>query len=150
MPATLIPNGAVVVGAIAAAAAILLLALVAMAARKVDLTHPGADQKPEWMRSIPPAETLTATKADGEGVQLFDQDKGEALASPFAEQIEDILRAKLNADPLLAKYKVDLGTASDGRLEISVDGKKYPEIDALPDERLRRVFHEAVAEWEKS
>jgi len=149
MPSTLIPNGVVVVGAIAIAMIILLLALVATKARKVDLTAPG-EQKPGWMRSTPPAETLAATKADGEGVQLFDRDKGEALASPFAEQIEDIVRAKLKADPLLAKFKIDLGSAPDRRLEISVDGKKYPEIDALPDERLRRVFHEAVAEWEKS
>ena len=149
MPASTIPSGVLIVGAIAIAIAVLLVALVALKARTVDLTQPG-EQKPEWMRTTPPAETVAAEKADGEGIQVFDRDPGEGLASPFAEQIEDIIRAKLAANPELKHYQVDLGTAPDGSLEISVDGKKYAGIEALPDARLKLLFQQSVEAWKKA
>lgn len=111
---------------------------------------PPTDSQPEWMRTMPPNETVAATLADGEGVQLFNEDEEEALASPFAEQIEDILQAKLNADPQLQQYKVDLGTASDGGLAISVNGVSYAAISDLPDVKLQAVFNEAIEAWGKS
>ena len=51
------------------------------------------DDKPEWMRTTPPEETMAASKADDEGVTLYDHDEGEQLAS-FAEQIEDVLQGE--------------------------------------------------------
>ena len=149
MPDSSVPVSVLIVGAMAIAVAILMVAWVAARAGHVDLTHSG-DEKPEWMRTTPPAETSAATKADGEGVQLFDLDPGEGLASPFAEQIEDILRAKLAADPELSHYRVDLGSTPDGSLEISVDGKKYAGIEKLPDARLQELFRQAVEAWKKS
>lgn len=116
--------------------------------RRVTLTRSGApDQKPEWMRTTPPPETIAATQADGEGVALYDYDLGERVAAPFAEQIEDVLRARLQSDPALATLDVDLGTAPDGGLEIWVNGERYTDINLLPDERLRRVFQEVIRSW---
>ena len=149
MPDSSVPSSVQIVGTMAIGAAILVLAWVAARARRVDLPHSG-DEKPEWMRTTPPAETSRATKAKGEGVQLFGHEPGEALASPFVEQIEDILRAKLQASPELSHYQVDLGTAPDGTLEISVDGKKYSRIEKLPDARLQELFRQAVDTWKKS
>jgi len=122
MPDTVIPQGVVIVGAIAIAIAILVMALIAIKGRQV----------------APPAAPAPAGNTPG-----------EALASPFAEQIEDVVRAKLDADPALKKYQIDFGTAPDGSLEIDVDGKKYAGIDAIPDERLREVIRGAVKAWEK-
>ena len=148
MLASSVPGSVIVVGVGAFLVVIVLFVLIARMGRRVNLTPPG-DGKPEWMREAPPAETIAATKADGEDMQVFDYDAGEAVASPFAEQIEDIVQARLAADPELAKYKIDLGTRPDGQLEVSVNGVKYDGINAIPDEKLKQVFREAIAKWEK-
>ena len=116
--------------------------------RKFDIT-PTSDEKPEWMRTTPPQETIAATTANGQGVGLYDHEEGEQLASPFAEQIEDILRAELAKDPELAALKVDLGTAKDGGLEIWVDGESYTDLETLPNERLRDAIRRASRKWQK-
>ncbi len=118
-------------------------------ARKVNLTRPTSpDQMPDWLKSIPPPETVAATQADGEGITLYNYDEGERVAAPFAEQIEDILHAQLKADPAMAGLKVDLGTANDGSLEIWVDGQHYTEIADIPNEQLRQAFQEAIDQWQ--
>src|SRR5688572_21744928 len=111
MPDSPVPTSVIVVGVIAILIILALFAMVVIKARRVDLT-PHGDEKPEWMRSTPPKETIAATRTDGKGMQVFGHDGGEALASPFAEQIEDILRAGLERDPDLKKYTVDLGTGA--------------------------------------
>jgi hypothetical protein len=116
--------------------------------RKFDIT-PTSDEKPEWMRTTPPQETFAATTANGQGVGLYDHEEGEQLASPFAEQIEDILRAELAKDLELAALKVDLGTAKDGGLEIWVDGESYTDLETLPNERLRDAIRRASQKWQK-
>lgn len=131
--------GMVVVGA---------LAFVFIRANKINLTQAG-EEKPDWMRQTPPAETVAATTADGQGVQVFHRAEGEKLAAPFAEQIEDILRGLLQAHPELSHYDIDLGTSADAGLEIWVDGQKYNQIEDLPDDGLRQVFYEAIQKWEK-
>ncbi|MFZ6030055.1 MAG: hypothetical protein ACOYYS_20255 [Chloroflexota bacterium] len=128
-------------------AAVLFVWLMARA-RQVDLTStPSPNEVPEWLATRPPVETIAATQADGEGITLYDHDAGERIASPFAEQIEDIARALIAADPALSSTRIDFGTAPDGTLEIWVGDKRYGEIDALPDERLRAIMHEAVARF---
>lgn len=114
---------------------------------KVNLTGTKEGEKPEWMQSTPPKETLAATQAEGEGVTLFNFDAGEQLAAPFAEQIEDILQSILSADPKLNSHKVDFGTASDGGLEIWVDDKAYSAIQDIPDEPIRAAIQQAIAKY---
>ena len=137
-----------VLGAVVILILVGALALIFMKSNEVQLTGKTED-KPEWMKSTPPQETVTASRADDEGVTLYDHDEGERLASPFAEQIEDILREKLDSDPF-NKFEIDLGTGKDGSLEIWVDGKMYASVDELPDAGLKQAFHEAVKKWEES
>ncbi|NJN54242.1 MAG: hypothetical protein HC804_05460 [Anaerolineae bacterium] len=126
-----------------------VLLLMQRQAKKVNLTRPSSpDEKPDWMKAMPPPETVAATKADGEGIALYDYDEGEQVAAPFAEQVEDILLAMMKEEPSLAGVTVDLGTAVDDSLEIWVDGTAYPDVDAVPNERLRELIHEAIAKWE--
>ena len=73
---------------------------------------------------------MDATRAENEGVTLFNYDEGEKIAAPFAEQIEDILRANWTADPF-NKFDIDLGTSDDGSLEIWVNGTKYASVDEI-------------------
>ncbi len=138
-----------VVGALAGLVVVIALVLLLRKGNKVDLTS-HTNTKPEWMRQTPPVETISATLADGEGVQVFDHDEGERLASPFAEQIEDIVLARLAEHPELNQYQVDFGTAPDGRLEIHVNGQAFEEIDALPDESLKTLIREAIEAWHKT
>lgn len=137
-----------VIGAIVILIMVGVLALVFMKSNEVQLTGKTED-KPEWMSSTPPAESVAASRADDEGVTLYDHDAGERLAAPFAEQIEDILRAKLDSDPF-NKFEIDFGTGKDGSLEIWVNGKMYPSMEELPDEGLKQAFREAVRKWEES
>jgi len=115
---------------------------------KVNLTGSG-EEKPDWMRETPPAETLGALLREGKKVTVFDYDEGEKLAAPFTEQIEDIFRAKIEADPDLNHYQVDLGSAPDGTLEIWINDKKYTNVNDLPDNRLKKAFRDAVTQWNK-
>jgi len=137
----------ILLGSVVVLISVGLLAWMFMKANEVKLTGK-TDDKPEWMHSEPPQETMDATRADGEGVTSFDHDAGERLAAPFAEQIEDILRAKLDSDPF-NKFEIDFGTGADGSLEIWVNGKMYASVDEIPDAGLKQAFHESVKKWEK-
>lgn len=132
----------------AGAAAIVLvggiLAYLAITAKKNSSESSSAEK---YMRVPPPAETVAAAQEDNKAVGFFDHDLGEKLAAPFAEQIEDILRAKIKADPALQKYEIDLATGANQSLEIWVDGEAYPSVDDLPDERLKEAFRSAVEKW---
>jgi len=132
---------------------IIVIALLIPVFRKsnsVDLASP-TNEKPEWMRDLPPAETMARTLAGGKGITVFDHEHGERLAAAFAEQIEDIMYAKIQADPELAEmgYVVDFGTDSDGTLEIWVNAKRYKSISELPDERLKKAMRASVRQWNK-
>lgn len=126
---------------------VVLAAFMFIKSNQVNLTGK-TDEKPEWMSSNPPAETIAATKAEGEGFTLFNQDEGEKIASPFAEQIEDMLRAKLEAHPTLKDLKVDIGTGADYGFEFWVNEKRYASVDELPSEELKTLFRETVKDWE--
>ncbi len=119
--------------------------------RRINLTQAqSATEKPQWMGTTPPPETVAATQSGQGHVGLYGQEKGEHIAAPFAEQIEDILHARLQSNASLAALKVDLGTAPNGDLEIWVDGTCYNDIDAVPNPQLREVFKEAVKHWEET
>ncbi len=141
-------TGVLGLGIVAILVMIVVLALLFQRANTVNLTGTG-DKKPEWLREMPPAETLAAAKKEGKDITVFDFDEGEKLAAPFTEQIEDIFRAKIEADPELKAYKIDLGTGEDGSLEIWVNDKKYTNVNDLPDNRLKTAFRESVVQWNK-
>jgi hypothetical protein len=101
------------------------------------------------MHTTPPPESLAAARADGEGIGLYDFDEGENVAAAFAEQIEDILRAQISADPYLKSYDVDFGTGADGSLDIRVGDQHYTGIDQIPDLRLREAVQHAVAAYKE-
>ena len=135
-----------VAGGIMVLISVVLLALVFLKSNQVNLTEK-TDGKPEWMHALPPEETVAATMKDGEGITLYDHDEGEKLAAPFAEQIEDILRAKAESDPYLKSFDIDFGTSSDGGLAIWVDGTKYDGVASLPDENWKKTLLQVVKDW---
>ena len=137
-----------IAGGLMVVVGLVMLALVFMKSNQVDLTgKTDEDGKPEWMHDMPPKETLEASQADGEGVTLYDHDEGEKLAAPFAEQIEDMLKAKALSDPYLRSFNLDFGTGADGGLEIWVNGDKFDGVANLPDEQLKQALLQVVKEW---
>lgn len=140
-------TGVILVG-VALVAAIAVFFLLFRKSNTVNLTG-NTEEKPAWLRETPPAETLGALLREGKKVTVFDYDRGEKLAAPFSEQIEDIFRAKVEADPTLRHYQVDLGSAPDGTLEFWINQKKYTNVNDLPDEGLKRAFRNSVAQWNK-
>lgn len=116
--------------------------------RSVNLTG-NTEDKPDWMRETPPSETLGRLLKEGKKVTVFDYSEGEKVAAPFTEQIEDIFRAKVEADPELSHFQVDLGSASDGTFEIWVNDKKYTNVNDLPDNKLKLAFRASVTQWNK-
>jgi len=134
-----------------AVALIMIIVIFVFLFRKsntVNLTG-NTEEKPDWIRETPPAETLGALLREGKKVTVFDYHEGEKLAAPFTEQIEDIFRAKIEADPDLNHYQVDLGSAPNGTLEIWVNDKKYTNVNDLPDNRLKKAFRDSVIQWNK-
>ena len=145
---SLIMIGVVGLIGVALIVVIVIFAVMFRESSKVNLTGNTEDQ-PGWMRETPPAETLGALLREGKKVTVFDYDEGEKLAAPFTEQIEDIFRAKVEADPDLNHYQVDLGSAPDGTLEIWINDKKYTNVNDLPDNKLKQAFRESVVKWNK-
>ncbi|MGC9398048.1 MAG: hypothetical protein ACP5HM_02810 [Anaerolineae bacterium] len=126
-----------------------LLFLFWKRSQEVNLTETPVGEKPVWMRTQPPVETLAAAQADGLGVRLYDHDEGEMLAAPFAEQIEDIVGARVAEDPTVSQYEVDFGTADDGTLEVWVNGQRYTDVAEIPHPRLREIIRDAVQSWQE-
>lgn len=145
-----IPLPVWIVGGVAVLVIVVIYVIFVLQRRRVDLTHAKSpDQKPEWIRTTPPPETVAATQADGEGIGLYGHDAGEGIAAAFVEQIEDIVHARLSEDPALAGIDVDFKTAPGGELEVWVNDKSYTDVKDIPDERLREVVRQAIASWEQ-
>ena len=138
------------VGLVAFAFVVIIIVFVYLFRKSNTINLTGnTEDKPAWMWETPPAETLGALMREGKKVTVFDYDEGEKLAAPFTEQIEDIFRAKIEADPDLNHYQVDLGSAPDGTLEIWVNDRKYMNVNDLPDNKLKQAFRDAVTKWNK-
>jgi hypothetical protein len=103
---------------------VLLLALWMVRSRRTNLP----EHTPEALKEIADAR----------------MDNGERPASSVSEQIEQMVRAKLASDPELADTVLDFATSPEGSLEVWVNQVRYPEIDLIPDARIRELVREAV------
>lgn len=112
--------------------------------RQINLTDTPEGEKPEWLRSDPPPETVEETKADQENISLYDFDQGEDIAAGFAEQIEDIIHSLIREDPELSALHLDLGTGPDGGIEYHFQGQTYAHLSQIPNEKIQGVIKRAV------
>ena len=135
------------IGGAALLVVLIIFGLLISQSRKVDLDDVPEGEDPEWIHSTIPEETREATLADGEGVTLYDHDPGEDLAAPFAEQIEDLVRAEIQSNPVLRPFDVDFGTAPDGGIEFHIQGETYLAIDEIPHQEVREEIKKAIAKY---
>jgi hypothetical protein len=62
--------------------------------------------------------------------------------------IDEVLQQKLESSPLAAK-KIHLEEGSVGEVVVFVGGTRYSGIDAIPDDDIKAIIREAIAEWNK-
>jgi hypothetical protein len=62
----------------------------------------------------------------------------------ISEQIEEMVKMDLAQYPDLSDVSIDFGTGEDGGLEIWIDGERYSEVSAVPDDRIRASVEKAV------
>ena len=77
----------------------------------------------------------------------FDPD--EFRASPISEQIEGMVKLRLQSYPDLNQVDLDFGTAMDDSLDIWVDGERYQAVEDIPDARIRKAIVDAVNAFNK-
>jgi hypothetical protein len=150
-----LPTEVLLLGSLAIAA--LVVVLIAFAARArpiesapepiIEASQPETAQPVESPAAAEPGPSMPKPRPIRKA-KASPRSQRERLASAFAEQIEDVLRSSLQADPLLAERDVDLATADDGSLEIIVDGESYAEVSQVPDKRIREALARAVVEWQ--
>jgi hypothetical protein len=114
-----------------------------LAPRKAAVTAsgPGEAKKPVKAPSLNVFKALTRT-AQTEATQ-----KIEAPRLSLAAEIDDILQEKLSGSPLAEKGIRLMDLPKQGMV-IMIGLDKYPDVDAVPDEAIKSLLHEAVAEWE--
>ena len=71
----------------------------------------------------------------------------ERPSSAVAEQIEAMVRRKLEQYPDLADVVLDFGAMPDGSVDIWVNRRQYDNPEDIPDERIRQAIKEAVEEF---
>jgi len=141
-----IPVEVLLLGGLVIVTVFVLLLSLAGRSRRIGRASSGkADSTPTAVSSS--AQAAAPRRTGGVRTTPSRERKREHLAAAFAEQIEDLLRAKLMSDPLLVARNVDLGTAADGSLEIIVDGKSYGDVSQVPDKSVREALFGAVGEW---
>ena len=77
----------------------------------------------------------------------FDPD--EFRASLISEQIEGMVKLRLQSYPDLSQVDLDFGTSMDDSLDIWVDGERYQAVEDIPDARIRKAITDAVNAFNK-
>jgi hypothetical protein len=92
-----------------------------------------------------------ATMSD-ENMELTKDARYEDVERPSAlvsEQIEEMAKRRLMQYPDLASTKLDFGTASDGTIDIWVNGEPFDDVENIPDDRIRAAIKAAVEEFNR-
>lgn len=96
------------------------------------------------LRPSPPQRLPPSTQAMIADAKL---DAGERPSTVTAEQIEEMVKLKLDQFPDLADVKLDFGSMPDLTIDIWVDAAQYDDVEDIPDERIRQAIKEAADEF---
>ena len=66
----------------------------------------------------------------------------------IVSMIDEVLQKKLESSPLAGK-KIRLEEGAVGEVVVFVGSMRYSGIDAVPDDDIKAIIHEAIAEWDK-
>jgi hypothetical protein len=112
------------------------------------VTPPPAPQPPP-AAAPPPAPEVAEARPQAKARGM---DKGEEEEQPgpksIAEEIEELLQARLAAAPELARRRIHIHEAVGGGVTIEVDGKHYGGIDEVTDDEVQEFIQAVIQEWE--
>ena len=91
--------------------------------------------------------SLNVFKALKRTAQSEMTEKIEVAPLSLAAEIDEILQEKLEGSPL-AEKGIRLMNLPNQGMFIMLGLEKYPDIDSVPDEEIKAVLREAVADWE--
>jgi hypothetical protein len=93
--------------------------------------------------------SLNPLKIFGDALQPRKKTDPEELDQSIVGQIDQILQTKLE-ETALEDRGIRLVEGSDQGMVIEVGLDKFTEIDAVPDEQVRQLIRQSVADWEAS
>jgi hypothetical protein len=114
-------------------------------------SQPAFRQEPVSERSDEPQDetSLNPLKIFGDALQPRKKTESEDLDQSIVGQIDQILQTKLEETDLEDRG-IRLVEGPDQGMVIEVGLQKYTEIDAVPDEQVRQLIRQSVADWEVS
>lgn len=68
----------------------------------------------------------------------------------LAEEINDIVQARLRYSPLAEDNTVEITSDLSGGIRIQVNGRYYTSPDEVPDPDIKRLIQASIKEWERS
>lgn len=68
----------------------------------------------------------------------------------LAEEINDLVQARLRYSPLAKSFRVDIKSDLSGGIRIDVNGQFYTSPDEVPDQEVKDLIKDAIKEWERS
>jgi hypothetical protein len=77
-----------------------------------------------------------------------DEEEEQPELKSIAEEIEELLQARLAATPELARRRIHIHEAVGGGVSIEVDGKYYRGIGEVTDGEVQEFIQAVIQEWE--
>lgn len=99
------------------------------------------------LRVEPARPSINPLRLFARAIQEMDKPKLDLSPASIAAQIDEILQSKLE-DTLLEDRSIRLMELPGQGMVVMVGLEKYEDVDAIPDEEVRHLIREAVAEWE--
>lgn len=118
------------------------------AASPIPVDSTAAGLLPPVPTTLPPVKKVSLNPVDVVANAFQADIAVPVVPKSLAEQVDEILQEKLLESPLREK-KIRLLDLPGGGLVVMVGLQKYDGIDAVPDEQVRVILHEAVDEWGK-
>ncbi len=101
------------------------------------------------LRVEPARPSINPLRLFARAIQEMDKPKLDLSPASIAAQIDEILQRKME-DTLLEGRSIRLMELPGQGMVVMVGLDKYDDVDAIPDEKVRRLIREAVAEWEET
>jgi Tfp pilus assembly protein PilP len=112
---------------------------------------PPPTPQPPPAAAPPPAPEVAEARPQAK-VRARGKDKNEEEEQPepksIAEEIEELLQARLAATPELARRRIHIHEAMGGGVTIEVDGKHYGGIGEVTDDEVQEFIQAVIQEWE--
>jgi hypothetical protein len=67
----------------------------------------------------------------------------------LAEEINDIVQARLGYSPLAGSHQVEISSDLNGGIRFKVDGQYYGSLDEIPESAIKDLIKASIKEWER-